>query len=172
MRASKWLNIKSHLSSQSEPKVQWIETIHSNKEYVIVDVIYGYPKKKWSEFLWCLKQTFKILSREKGKVILTGDFNVNLLNFDKRKQENEFLDPITSTWFTSKIFRPTIFIEHNIHSIADNIFVNVTDMWRLNRKNNWPPAIFFLIMGNFNTHLRLKPKPLKRYFTHFKKENL
>ena len=83
-----------------------------------------------------MKQTFKILSREKEKVILTGDFNVNLLNFDKRKQENEFLDPITSIWFTSKIFRPTIFIEHNIHSIADNIFVNFTDMWRLNRKNN------------------------------------
>ena len=36
-------------------------------------------KKKEVEFLQYLKQTFKTLSEEKKKMILTGDFNVNLM---------------------------------------------------------------------------------------------
>ena len=38
-----------------------------------------------------LKQTLQALSKETKKVILTGDLNINLLNFDKN-EVNEFLD--------------------------------------------------------------------------------
>ena len=67
-----------------------------------------------------LKQTFKTLSKEKEKVILTRDFNVNLLNFDKNKKANEFLDLLASNWFTPRILGPTKFVEHNKSFLVDN----------------------------------------------------
>ena len=45
--------------------------------------------------------------QRKKKVILTGDFNFNLRNFDKNKEVNEFLDLFTSNWFSPQILGPT-----------------------------------------------------------------
>ena len=67
---------KKQLSSQSEHESKWIETMRSNKEN-IVGVIYEHLKQKEAEFLQYLKQTFKTLSKENKKVILTADFNRN-----------------------------------------------------------------------------------------------
>ena len=60
-------------------------------------------------------------------MILTGDLNINLLNFDKNKEVNEFLDVLTSNWFTPQILGPTRFVEHNKPSLAENIFVKFSD---------------------------------------------
>ena len=75
-----------------------------------------------------LKQTFKTISKKNKKVILTRDFNSNLLNFDKNKEVNEFLDLLASNWFTSHILGSTKFVEHNKSSLADNIYINFNDM--------------------------------------------
>ena len=75
-----------------------------------------------------LKQTLKALSKENKKVILTGDLNINLLNFDKNKEVNEFLDVLTSNWFTPQILGPTRFVGHNKPCLVDNIFVNFSYM--------------------------------------------
>ena len=62
--------------------------MHTSKENLVVGVVYRHPKQKDTEFLWYLKQTLKALSKENKKVILTGDLNINLLNFDKKKAVN------------------------------------------------------------------------------------
>ena len=74
--------------------------MHTSKENFVVGVAYRHPKQKDTEFLRYLKQTLNALSKENKKVILTGDLNINLLNFDKNKEVNEFLDILTSNWFT------------------------------------------------------------------------
>ena len=61
-------------------------------------------------------------------MILTGDLNINLLNFDKNKEVNEFLEVLTSNWFTPQILGPTRFEEQNKPSLVDNIFVNFSDI--------------------------------------------
>ena len=61
-------------------------------------------------------------------MILTGDLNINLLDFDRNKEVNEFLDILTSNWFTPQILGPTRFVEHTKHSLVENIFVNFSDM--------------------------------------------
>ena len=61
-------------------------------------------------------------------MILTGDLNINLLDFDRNKEVNEFLDILTSNWFTPQILGPTRFVEHAKHSLVENIFVNFSDM--------------------------------------------
>ena len=76
-------------------------------------VICKHSKQTDVEFLQYLKQSFKTLPKEKNKVILTGDFKVNLLTLDKNKEENEFLDLLTSNWFIPKFIGPNRFVEHN-----------------------------------------------------------
>ena len=70
--------------------------MHTSKENPVVSVVYRHPKQKDTDFLQYLKQTFKTLSKENKKVILTGELNINLLNFDKNKEVNEFLGLLTS----------------------------------------------------------------------------
>ena len=113
--------------------------MHISKKNLVFGVVYRHPKQKDTEFLRCLKQTLQALSKENKKVILTRELNINLLNFDKNKEVNEFLDVLTSNWFTPQILGPTRFVEHNKPSLVDNVFVNFSDMhykWKYNRKNN------------------------------------
>ena len=112
-----------------------------------------------------LKQTLKALSKENKKVILTGDLNLNLLNFDKNKEVNEFLDILTSNWFPPQILGPTRFAEHNKHSLVDNIFVKFSDMHCtsgniIEKITEHLPN--FLLIQSFNTQLDSKVKILKR----------
>ena len=108
-------------------------------------------------------------------MILTRDFNVNLLNFDKNKKANEFLDLLASNWFTPHILGPTKFVEHNKSFLVDNIYINFNDVHctsenLIEKITNHLTNI--LIVEGLTTHLGLKFKPLKRNFTHFKKEKL
>ena len=107
--------------------------------------------------------------------MLTGDFNVNLLSFDKNKEVNEFLDLLTISWFTPQIHGPTRLVEYNKPSLVDNTLNNFNDMHCTSGKviaNLTDHLPNFLIIENLNTHLEFKLNPLKRDFTLFKKENL
>ena len=78
-----------HKSKFSEFETNWIEVINSKNQNIIIGVIYRHPRPKDGEFLNYLKQTLRAIDKEKKKVILTGDFNLNLLKFDKSKEVNE-----------------------------------------------------------------------------------
>ena len=73
---------KKHSSSQREYESHRIEIIHTSKENLVVGVVYRHSKQKDTEFFSYLKQT------------------LNLLNFDKNKEANKFIDILTSNWFT------------------------------------------------------------------------
>ena len=136
----------------------------------IVGVVYRHPKQKDTVFLWYLKKTLKALSKENKEVILTWDLNINLMNFDKNKEVNEFLDVLTSNWFTRQILGPTRIVEHNKPSLVDNIFVNFSAMHctsgNIIEKITDHLANFLLIEG-LNTQLDSKVKTLKnlQHFT-------
>ena len=108
-------------------------------------------------------------------MILSGDLNINLLNFDKNKEVSEFLEVLTSNWFTPQIFGPTRFVEQNKSSLVDNIFVNFSDMHCtsgniIEKITDYLPN--FLTMENLNTQLDSKVKTLKRDLQHFTPEKL
>ena len=108
-------------------------------------------------------------------MILTGDLNINLLNFDKNKEVNEFLDVLTSNWFTPQILGPTRFVEHNKPSLVDNIFVNFSHMHCPTRNiiekitDHLPN---FLLIKAVNTQLDSKVKTLKSDLQHFTSKKL
>ena len=64
----------------------WLEMISPLKDSILIGVIYRHPKQKDKEFLQYLSNTLNKVKMEKKKIILTGDFNLNLLKFDKNKE--------------------------------------------------------------------------------------
>ena len=69
-----------------------------------------------------LKQTIK----EQKSIFLLGDFNVNLLNYNKPNQTNEFLDSFSTNSFKPLILKPIRITSHSNIRI-DNMFSNVID---------------------------------------------
>ena len=118
----------THKSKFSEFETNWIEVINSKNQNIIIGVVYRHPRQKDTEFLNYMKQTLKTIDQEKKKVILTGDFNFNLLKFDKPKEVNEFLNYLIAKWYTPHILGPTRLTEHQQLSFTDNIFLNFNDM--------------------------------------------
>ena len=101
-----------------------------------------------------LKQILKTLYKGNKNVTLAGDLNVNLLNIDKSKEVNEFLDVLTSNWFTPQILGATRFVEQNKSCFGDNIFVTFSDMHCtsesiIEKISDQLPT--FLIIENLNT---------------------
>ena len=101
---------------------------YTRKENLVVGVVYKHPKQTDTEFLRYLKQILKTLFKGNKNVTLAGGLNVNLLNIDKSKEVNEFLDVLTSNWFTPQILGATRFVEQNKSCFGDNIFVTFSDM--------------------------------------------
>ena len=61
------------------------------------------------------------ISKEKKNVFLLGDFNVDLLKYDKHARTNEFIDSISSYMYLLYILHPTRVTGHS-QTIMDNIF--------------------------------------------------
>ena len=61
------------------------------------------------------------ISKEKKNVFLLGDFNVDLLKYDKHAGTNEFIDSLSSYMYLPYILHPTRVTSHS-QTIIDNIF--------------------------------------------------
>ena len=60
-----------------------------------------------------LNKLLENISKEQKSVFLLGDFNVNLLNYNKPNQTNEFSDYIASNSFITLILQPTRITNHS-----------------------------------------------------------
>ena len=76
---------KQHKGKNSEFEAKWIEIVSSTRGNVIIGLTYRHPKHNDTAFLQYVKETFKIIKKENKKIILTGDFNFNLLKFETNK---------------------------------------------------------------------------------------
>ena len=68
-------------------------------------------------------QLLQKIKRENKKTIITGDFNLNLLNYAKNIGTFEFLESVFSSNFTPQINFPTR-ITGTSSTIIDNILIN------------------------------------------------
>ena len=64
------------------------------------------------------------ISKENKSVFLLGDFNIDLLKYDKHAPINEFLDSLSSHMLLPHIVQPTR-ISTTSKTIIDNIFSNI-----------------------------------------------
>ena len=90
----------------------------------IIGTIYKHPSMNVFTFTNDhLKNMINAICHENKSTLLTGDFNVNLINYNKKRGTYNFLELLCNHNFTPQITLPTRVIEKSA-TLIDNIFVN------------------------------------------------
>ena len=101
----------------------FVEIISKNKKNMVGGCIYKHPKQLIPDFLDNhLLPLLKKLSNENKQILVMGDFNINLLNYDDKNTAN-FLDTMFSYFYLRFINTPTRVTGHS-KTLIDNIFYN------------------------------------------------
>ena len=101
----------------------FIEFLFSNKPSEIIDTIHKHPSMTVFTFTNDhLKNMLNATHYENKSTLLTGDFNVNLINYDKN-EAHDFLELLFNHNFTPQVTLPTRENEESA-TLIDNIFVN------------------------------------------------
>ena len=119
------LDFKAYTNTE-EFESTWIE-IHNNTHNpnTIAGVIYRHPSETDEGFRDALKQLFKKLKKEKKKnIIISGDFNYDLLKYENDIKVSRFLNLMLENNFNLTIREPTRIVDTNKPSLLDNIFIN------------------------------------------------
>ena len=104
----------------------FIEIINPKQKNLIIGCIYKHPNLSITEFNQnYIDPLLEKLSYEDKSVILMGDFNINLLNYENENNVSEFLDGMCSNAFLPYITIPTR-ITPRSRTLIDNIFYNGT----------------------------------------------
>ena len=101
--------------------------IDLGSEYVTLGNIYRPPRSNnnntsITNFLREFKPVAENLSKDNKNVVLTGDFNIDLLKVNEREKYAEFFDLLITLGFLPKITFPTRFAKKSA-SLIDQIFV-------------------------------------------------
>ena len=129
------LYIRNHLSYKprndlsiykpTELESSFIEISNPKRSNIIIGCIYRHPNMDLDEFNDnYLNTLLDKISKENKSVFLLGDFNVDLLKYDKHAPTNEFLDSLSSHMFLPHIVQPTR-ISTTSKTLIDNIFSNI-----------------------------------------------
>ena len=155
---------------KNEYQSKWIEIIDSKKVNTLVGVYYRHPKKTSDDtFNNDLKKTLKKISKENKNKIICGDFNYDLLKFQKREQINTFINTLMEECLQPTIMEPTRYVIHAKPSLIDNIFINSIN--KTTKSGNIVDKISdhmpnFVIIENFVSS-RTRKKIKKRDMKHF-----
>ena len=71
-----------------------------------------------------LNELLDKLSKENRNVLLLGDFNINLLNYDIHPLTNEFIDLFSSYYFLPHLLQ-TNRVTSNSKTLIDSILINI-----------------------------------------------
>ena len=101
-----------------------IEILSKKQKNLIIGCVYKHPKHEVKDFTNNhMMPLLSRLSNENKDIMIMGDFNVNLINYDDDKNISNFLDTMLSHSFRSFITTPTR-ITRNTKILIDNIFYN------------------------------------------------
>ena len=101
----------------------YVKIINKNENNMVAGCIYKHPKQTILDFLDNhLLPLLEKLSNENKQILIIGDFNINLLNYDDKNTAN-FLDTMFSYSYLRFINTPTRVTGHS-KTLIDNIFYN------------------------------------------------
>ena len=114
------VNIYSKSLTESIPT----EIMNTKQKNMIIECIYKHPKQGTHDFNenYILPLMDK-LSREKKDILIMGDLNINILNYNNDKDTTTFLDTMSSNSFSPFITLPTR-VGNTSEFLIDNIFYN------------------------------------------------
>lgn len=112
----------------NEYQGKWIEIINTKCSNVLLAVYYRHPRKDSDKtFNENLNTLIQKIKTENKKIIITGDFNYDLLKLDKNQHIRDFMDTMLDNFLQPCITEPTRVVDGNKPSIVDNIFTNIID---------------------------------------------
>ena len=96
-------------------------------------------------------QSYKKIQKENKQIVIMGDFNIYLLNYDSHSETNNFINIMVSHHLLPHILYPTRVTDHSA-TIIDNIFSNNLELDTLsgNILTNISDFPKFLILENTN----------------------
>ena len=104
----------------------FVELRSNNSKNTIVGCIYKDPSMDISEFNNFFECLLVKVSRENKKLVLLGDFNINLLHYQSHTQTNCFVELLNTYTVLPHINLP-IRITSSSETLIDNIFSNFND---------------------------------------------
>ena len=108
----------------AELESTFIELLSSSGKNIIVGCIYRHPSMHSSEFnSTYLNDLLKKLSHKNKKIILMGNFNIDLLKYDRHCNSSDFLDAMYANFLPSYISASSRVTPHS-KTLIDNIFSN------------------------------------------------
>ena len=107
-------------------KKLFVEVILPRKSNLIIGCIYKHPCMDICTFNdHYLNLLLDNLSKDSNKtIVLLGEINIDLLNFDTSEHVSTFLDDLASNSLQPQILLPTR-ISNNSKTLIDNIFCNI-----------------------------------------------
>ena len=99
-----------------------VEISNANQKALIISV-YRPPKTDIKLFIDKLAETINKAQKSYIEIIITGDFNINLMNYDSDNNVSEFLNTLASRSVTPVISKATR-VSDSSATIIDNIFVS------------------------------------------------
>jgi len=104
---------------------------HNQSKKVVVGTIYRPPRdnvENYRQFIEDLEELLSNFQRLNCEVILSGDFNIDLLKLHDRSVIHEYFETCVSNGFIPKITMPTRF-SHRNGTLIDNIFTKLSDLF-------------------------------------------
>ena len=118
------LNIKIK-DDDCELETYWIEIILEDQPNRLIGVIYRHPtKRNDKKSIKLLDETLIKIRKENKKVLVTGDFNYDLLKHESDPIIGEFLQMMIDNSYQPCITEPTRIINNHKPSLVDNIYSN------------------------------------------------
>lgn len=115
--------IREDLPSMINAESLFIEISTRYGKNIVIGVIYRPPDSNIDHFLTELDSTLSIINKEGKKIWLTGDFNLNLINYNQHSSTNDFISLLFSYSHYPLISKPTRITNHSA-TLIDNIFTN------------------------------------------------
>ena len=113
----------SHANPSCNFESLFVEIING-RENVLVGTIYRHPNGCIKTFTIEITELLKnIFRKENKKIIIMGDFNINLLNHRTHKPTEYFFNNMLNQCLFPYIIQPTRFTGET-HTLIDNIFYN------------------------------------------------
>ena len=110
-------------SSTDESEMLWVEIESDRNSNRICGVVYRHPSSNLETFLNKFYSVIGKINQERKLCLISGDFNINLLNFDKHSLTEDFINTLSSFFLEPHILKPTRITNHS-STLIDNIFFN------------------------------------------------
>ena len=101
----------------------WVEIESDLDSNMICGVVYRHPSSNLETFLNNFYSVIGKISQEGKLCLISGEFNINLLNYDKHPLTEDFINTLGSFFLEPHILKPTRITSHS-STLIDNIFFN------------------------------------------------